>query len=314
MRTIGVIPARFAATRFMGKVLADLGGKPVIQHVWENARQARTLDDLIIAADDERIIKAAEAFGAKAVFTSPDQPTGTDRLLEVVNPLDVDIIVNIQGDEPMVKPIMIDSLTRELQDNKGVSMATLAKLIEDKDEIEDPNVVKVVIDRNGYALYFSRSIIPYPRYSEKAKYYKHLGIYAYTKDFLFEFANLGKAGLEETEGLEQLRVLAHSRRIKVVETNIDTIGIDTPADLERAKVALGFEDAVPVENDGTSLENERNEEPKNECEGPCAASRCEAEPDGIGKSVEGASECQDEDQAASDDKLEIIRDEWDGGI
>ena len=240
MRAIGVIPARFSSTRFIGKVLADLGGKPVVQHVWENAKKSKTLDDLIIAADDERIIKTAEGFGAKAVYTSPDQPSGTDRVIEVVNPIDVDVIINIQGDEPMVRPEMIDELARAILDSKDVYMATLARKIENKNEIKDPNIVKVVKDKNGFALYFSRSVIPYPRYETIPLYYKHIGLYAYTKDFLFEFANLPKSHLEMSEGLEQLRVLENGYRIKVVETKFDTIGIDTLEDLKRAKQIMGL--------------------------------------------------------------------------
>ncbi|MDP3790347.1 MAG: 3-deoxy-manno-octulosonate cytidylyltransferase [Candidatus Omnitrophota bacterium] len=239
MNVIGVIPARFSSARFAGKVLADLGGKPVVQHVWENARKSKMLDDLIIATDDERVLKAAENFGAKAVYTSPDQPSGSDRLIEVVNPLDVKVVVNVQGDEPMIRPEMIDDLARAVLDNKDVYMATLAKKIEDKTEISNPNVVKVVRDKNGFALYFSRSIIPYPRYDTISAYYKHIGLYAYTKDFLFQFKNLPKSYLEMTEGLEQLRVLESGYKIKVIETKFDTVGIDTPEDLEKARAIIG---------------------------------------------------------------------------
>lgn len=240
MRVIGVIPARFGSTRFAGKVLADLGGKPVVQHVWENAKKSKLLEDLVIAADDDRIIKAAENFGAKAVYTSPDQPSGTDRLIEVVNPIDVDVIINIQGDEPMVQPGMIDDLAGAILGDKEVYMATIAKKIEDKKEIKDPNVVKVIKDKYGFAIYFSRSVIPYQRHETKPIYYKHIGLYAYTKDFLFEFANLPKSHLEMTEGLEQLRALENGYRIKVIETKFDTIGVDTPEDLKKARIAMGL--------------------------------------------------------------------------
>ena len=238
MNVIGVIPARFSSARFAGKVLADLGGKPVVQHVWENAKKSKLLDDLIIASDDERVLKAARDFGAKAVYTSPDQPSGSDRLIEVINPIDVKVVINIQGDEPMIKSEMIDDLARAILDDKDVYMATLAKKIEDKNEIENPNVVKVVKDKNGFALYFSRSVIPYRRHETMPMYYKHIGIYAYTKDFLFQFTNLQKSYLEMTEGLEQLRVLENGYKIKVIETKFDTIGIDTPEDLERARAVL----------------------------------------------------------------------------
>ena len=243
MKAIGVIPARWGATRFEGKVLADLLGKPVIQHVWENAKKAKALDDLVVACDDERIMKVVEGFGGKAVYTSPDQPSGTDRLAEVVNPMEVDIAVNIQGDEPLVKPIMIDNLVITLEDEKIAQMATMIKKIDDESERTNSNVVKVVVDKNGYALYFSRYSIPYNRTGEsdekkRPTYYKHIGLYAFTKDFLFTFRNLPKSSLENAEKLEQLRVLENGYKIKVVETKLDTIGIDRPEDLKRAEEAL----------------------------------------------------------------------------
>lgn len=243
MKAIGVIPARWGATRFEGKVLANLLGKPVIQHVWESAKKAKTLDDLVVACDDERILKVVEGFGGKAIYTSPDQPSGTDRLAEVVNPLDVEIVVNIQGDEPLVKPIMIDSLVIALENEKLAQMATMIKRIEDDSELTNSNVVKVVIDKNGYALYFSRYAIPYNRTNEvdekkRPAYFKHIGLYAFTKDFLFTFRNLPKSSLEDAERLEQLRVLEYGYKIKTVETKFDTVGVDRPADLKRAEEAL----------------------------------------------------------------------------
>ena len=243
MKAIGVIPARWGATRFEGKVLANLLGKPVIQHVWENAKNAKTLDDLVVACDDERILKVVKGFGGKAVYTSPDQPSGTDRLAEVVNPMDVDIAVNIQGDEPLMKPIMIDSLVIALQDEKIAQMATMVKKIEDDSELTNSNVVKAVIDKNGYAIYFSRYAIPYNRTGEtdpkkRPTYYKHIGMYAFTKDFLFTFRNLPNSSLENAEKLEQLRVLENGYKIKTVETKFDTIGIDRPEDIKRAEDAL----------------------------------------------------------------------------
>jgi len=243
VRAIGVIPARWGATRFEGKVIANLLGKPVIQHVWENAKKARTLDDLVVACDDERIMKVVEAFGGKAVYTSPNQPSGTDRLAEVINPLEVDIAVNIQGDEPLMKSIMIDNLVLALEDEKAAQMATMMKKIEDDTELTNSNVVKVIADKNGYAIYFSRYAIPYNRTSEadskkRPVYYKHIGIYAFTKDFLFTFRNLPHSSLENAEKLEQLRALENGYKIKVVETKFDTIGVDRPEDLKRAEEAL----------------------------------------------------------------------------
>ncbi|MFH1996413.1 MAG: 3-deoxy-manno-octulosonate cytidylyltransferase [Candidatus Omnitrophota bacterium] len=243
MKAIGIIPARWASTRFEGKVLADLCGKPVIQHVWERAKKAKTLDDLIIAADNEKTIKAVKEFGGKVVFTSSDQPSGTDRLAEAVNPLDVDIVVNIQGDEPLIRPITIDNLVMALESEKQAQMATVIKKIDDAREIANPNVVKVVIDKNEYAIYFSRSVIPYERADglgdgTRPVYYKHIGLYAYTKDFLFTFRKLPHSALEKAEKLEQLRVLEYGYKIKTVETKFDTVGIDTIEDLEKVREML----------------------------------------------------------------------------
>jgi len=243
MKAIGIIPARWGATRFEGKVLANLLGKPVIQHVWENARRAKTLDDLIVACDDERILKVVQGFGGKAVYTSPDQPSGTDRIAEVVNPIDVRIAVNIQGDEPLIKPIMIDSLVLALEDEKIAQMATIIKKVDDGEELMNSNVVKVVVDKNGYALYFSRYAIPYNRTGvtdpkKRPVYYKHIGLYAYTKDFLFTLRSLPVSLLENAEKLEQLRVLESGYKIKTVETKFDTVGIDRPEDLRRAEDEL----------------------------------------------------------------------------
>ncbi len=241
MECIGVIPARFSSTRFEGKVLADINGKPMLQHVWERAKEAKVLDEVIIACDDERVLAAAKAFGAHVVFTSKGHPSGTDRIIEVVNPLEVRVVVNIQGDEPLVSPLMIDTLARTLMDHKNIPMATVMKRIEDPAEVQDPHVVKVVVDRNGFALYFSRAAIPHRAVNSDAAetvHYKHIGLYAYTKDFLFTYKNLPQSRLEQTEKLEQLRVLEEGYKIKVIETKFETIGVDTPADLERLKEYL----------------------------------------------------------------------------
>lgn len=238
MDVIGVIPARYSSTRLAGKVLADIMGKPMLQHVWERAKLSRMLDDLIIACDDEVIRKVAIEFGAKAVMTSREHTCGTDRISEVVNPLDVKIIVNIQGDEPLIHPMMIDSVARALLENRSLNMATVMKRITDTAQVSDPNVVKVVVDKDNFALYFSRAPIPYlaaGSQMDQVTYYKHIGLYAYTKDFLFTYKNLPVSNLEKAEKLEQLRVLAEGFRIKVIETKFDTVGVDTPEDLERAK-------------------------------------------------------------------------------
>ncbi|MFA5114557.1 MAG: 3-deoxy-manno-octulosonate cytidylyltransferase [Candidatus Omnitrophota bacterium] len=241
MNVIGVIPARYSSTRFNGKVLADLCGRPLLQHVWERARGARLLDDLIVACDDERVFQAAGGFGAKAVMTARAHVSGTDRISEVVNPLDVRIVINIQADEPLIHPTMIDALAQTLLDDSSLSMATLMQKIDDTALIRDPHAVKVVVDKNGFALYFSRAPIPFCAPNSEVRdpaYYKHIGLYGYTKDFLFVYKNLPVSRLEEIERLEQLRVLEGGYRIKVIETKHDTIGVDTPEDLERVRQYL----------------------------------------------------------------------------
>jgi len=241
MDVLGVIPARYQSARFAGKVLADILGKPMLQHVWERAKKSRMLDDLIIACDHEIILKAAVKFGAKAVLTSKEHTCGTDRISEVVNPLDVKIVINIQGDEPLVHPLMIDSVARSLMEDKTLNMATIMRKIETTEQVFDPHVVKVVVDKNNFALYFSRAPIPFlaPNADiEQVVYYKHIGLYGYTKDFLFTYKNLPVSNLEKTEKLEQLRVLAQGLKIKVIQTPFDTIGVDTPEDLAKVKEQL----------------------------------------------------------------------------
>jgi len=241
MDVIGVIPARFSSKRFEGKVLADILGKPMIQHVWERAKEALMLDDLIIACDHESVASAAREFGAKVVLTSKGHSCGSDRIAEVVNPLDVKIIVNIQGDEPLIHPSMIDGVARALIEHSTIAMATIMRKIDDPSQINDPNVVKVVVDKNNFALYFSRAAIPHLAINSLVTapvYYKHIGLYGYTKDFLFTYKNLPASSLEKTECLEQLRVLEEGFRIKVIETKFDTIGVDTPEDLEKIKAYL----------------------------------------------------------------------------
>jgi 3-deoxy-manno-octulosonate cytidylyltransferase (CMP-KDO synthetase) len=241
MNCIGIIPARFGATRFEGKVLANLLGKPVLQHVWEQAKKSKMLDDLIIACDDERIEKRCQEFGAKVVMTSKGHASGTDRLTEVVQPLDVKVIVNIQADEPLVHFTMIDDAARCLLENSDCVMATIIKAITEPSQLSDPNVVKVVKDKDGNALYFSRALIPFQRdKGPKApvRYYKHIGLYSYTKDFLFTFKNLPPSLLEQAEKLEQLRVLEAGFKIRTLETGLDTVGVDTPEDLRRVEAIL----------------------------------------------------------------------------
>lgn len=244
MEAIGIIPARYSSKRFSGKVLADICGKPMIQHIWERAKKALLLDEVIIACDDERVFAVARDFGANCLMTAKEHLSGSDRITEVVSPIDVKVVVNIQADEPLIEPLMIDSLVEVLLRDNSIYMATLIKQIENAKEINDPNIVKVVVDKNNFALYFSRAPIPYRAGNAEVKpvYYKHIGLYAYTKDFLFIYKNISPSSLERAERLEQLRVLEEGFRIKVIETGFDTIGVDTPKDLERVKRVLNPND------------------------------------------------------------------------
>ena len=237
MRVVGVIPARYASTRLPGKPLVDILGKPMIQHVYENAARSKTLEQLIVATDDERILAAVAAFGGRAVLTSRDHDTGTDRVAEVVRGLDVEVVVNIQGDEPFVHPGMIDEVVQPLLDDPELPMCTSMHEITDKADFDNPNVVKVIISLAGNALYFSRSLIPYPRKTEGHRAFEHIGMYAYRRGFLLKYAGLPQTPLEKLESLEQLRVLEHGYRLRVVETRQDYIplSVDTPEDLERAR-------------------------------------------------------------------------------
>src|SRR3989338_1618829 len=245
MEAIGGIPGRYGASRFEGKLLKDLCGKPVIQHVYERARKAKLLDDLIIAADDDRILKVVEGFGGKGIFTSKSHTTGTERLTEVVSEMDVRVIVNIQGDEPLIHPLLIDDLVRAMQADPKLKMATVAKKSHSAEEFRSKDVVKLTMDENGSALYFSRAAIP--ALAKPAPggdwFYKRIGIYAYTKDFLFELKKFPPSYLEKKEKLEQLRALENGYRIRVIETAFETVGIDTPEDLELAKARLEQENA-----------------------------------------------------------------------
>lgn len=236
MKTIGVIPARMASTRFPGKVLANIGGKPMIQWVWEKAKKAKKLGDVLIACDHPSVFAAAKKFGANAVMTDPKHPSGSDRIAEAVGRVPCDIIVNIQGDEPFIDPATINDLASLLQGDGDVHMGTVIKPIVSDEEFVNPNVVKCVVDEAGFALYFSRSPIPYLRdkTSKKPSRYKHLGLYAYRKDFLLQYKDWPRSSLEAVEQLEQLRVLERGYRIKTTVTHDESIAIDTPDDLTKA--------------------------------------------------------------------------------
>lgn len=232
MKVLCVIPARYASTRLPGKPLSLIAGKPMIQRVYERACQAKIPYEVVVATDNELVKKAIDSCGGKAVMTSPDHPSGTDRLAEVALMYpDVDVIVNVQGDEPMIPPEVIDRLAMCFEDDADLKMATM-KVKMDEEDYNNPAAVKVVTDMNGYALYFSRSLMPYPR-NKPADYkvFKHVGIYAYRRDFLLKYAALAPTPLERAESLEQLRALENGYKIKVLESDFQGIGVDTPEDL-----------------------------------------------------------------------------------
>ena len=232
MKVLCVIPARYASTRLPGKPLSMIAGKPMIQHVYERACQAQLPNEVVVATDNELVEKAVLDFGGKAVMTSPDHPSGTDRLAEVALMYpDVDVIVNVQGDEPMIPPEVIDRLAEAFNGDADLNMATM-KVVMDEEDYENPAAVKVVTDQQGYALYFSRSLVPYPRNKpEGFKVFKHVGIYAYRRNFLLKYAALAPTPLEKAESLEQLRALENGYKIKVLESDFQGIGVDTPEDL-----------------------------------------------------------------------------------
>jgi len=236
MKIIGVIPARYDSTRFPGKPLVNIAGKPMIQHVWENTSKSKLINELYVATDDKRIFKTVVGFGGDAVMTSNRHKSGSDRIGEVIKKKNCDIVVNIQGDEPFINPLNIDKTIRPLLEVKNIRVSTLCTPIKHRDEINNPNVVKVVVDKNGFALYFSRLAVPYNR--DKAKnivYYKHIGLYVYRKKYLLEFIKLKPSKPEIAEKLEQLRILENGTRIKIVLTNIDSFTIDTKSDLKKIK-------------------------------------------------------------------------------
>ncbi|MEG8946886.1 3-deoxy-manno-octulosonate cytidylyltransferase [Rosettibacter firmus] len=240
---VGIIPARFASTRLMGKPLADIGGKPMIQHTWENARKSKLLEKVVIAVDDEKVFEVVKDFGAEVYMTPKNIASGSDRIALVAKELpEADIVVNIQGDEPFINGKMIDEAIEPLLFDKKVNVSTLVKRITSVDELKSPSVVKVVFDYNNYALYFSRSPIPYVRDAktnleriETGEIYKHIGLYVFRKETLMKFTSLKPTDLEKIEKLEQLRMLEHGIKIKIVVTEYDTLSVDTPKDLDIAR-------------------------------------------------------------------------------
>jgi 3-deoxy-manno-octulosonate cytidylyltransferase (CMP-KDO synthetase) len=239
LHVVAIVPARFASSRLPGKPLADIDGRPMIEHVYRRAQASSVVSQVIVATDDLRIATRVNDFGGKVRLTKATHQTGTDRLAEVAASLDCDIVVNVQGDEPLIDPRSIDQVVAPFADS-SVQMTTLYKRIVRPAELGDPNVVKVVVDRGGFALYFSRSPIPHVRDPRGGwpPLYRHVGLYAYRRSALLVLASLEPTPLERAESLEQLRALEHGIRIKAVETTYDSIGVDTPEDLEQVRRLL----------------------------------------------------------------------------
>ena len=238
-KILGVIPARFASTRFPGKSLAIIDSRTMLEHVYERASMARYLGPIVVATDDERISETARRFGARVKMTRADHSSGTDRVAEVASAFDdVELVVNIQGDEPLIDPEAIDAAILPLLEEPAIPMGTLKKRIEDPREVDDPNVVKVVTDRFENAIYFSRSTIPWPRGQSSIFHYKHIGLYVYRRNFLLKYSDFPVGPLEQAERLEQLRAVENGFKIRVVETNYESFGVDTVEDLERVQTMI----------------------------------------------------------------------------
>ncbi len=244
MKAIAIIPARYASSRFPGKPLVEIAGKTMIEHVYRRASLAQSLQGVWVATDDQRIFDAVRAFGGLVVMTRSDHPSGTDRIAEAASALEADVVVNVQGDEPLLDPAEIDAVVSPFADSADLLMSTARVRILDPRDVADPGVVKVVCDREGYALYFSRLPLPYYRSGDAGEHYKHLGLYAYRKSFLQQYAALQPTPLEQAECLEQLRVLENGHRILVVTVEHDAVSVDTPEDLERVE-ALFQDNATP---------------------------------------------------------------------
>lgn len=241
MTAVAVIPARYGASRFPGKPLASIAGQPMIQRVWSGARQAKRISRVIVATDDERIAEACRSFGAEVALTRADHPTGTDRLGEVASGLDDDVVVNVQGDEPLIEGFVIDAAVEALSEDPEVPMATVVHALE-PEALEDPNRVKVVLDRRGRALYFSRSPIPHARGPARPARWQHVGLYAYRREFLLEFVGLPPTPAEEAEQLEQLRALEHGFPIRcAIVEGWRSAAVDVPTDIGRVEARIAEE-------------------------------------------------------------------------
>jgi len=253
MKVVAIIPARYGSTRFEGKPLVDILGKPMIQRVYEGVCQSKLIDEVIVATDDQRIIEVVQRFGGKGVMTSPKCFTGTDRVAEVAQKIRSEIIVNVQGDEPLIRGSIIDKAIRPLLTDDTLSMSTLMTRIEDVKDWLNPHIVKVVVNQKGFALYFSRSPIPFPRDLQinrlewnpfgtrrplPKKVFKHIGVYVFRRKFLLHFTRMKPTPLEKLEKLEQLRALENGHRIKVIAVNYEPICVDTPEDLNKVKAFL----------------------------------------------------------------------------
>jgi 3-deoxy-manno-octulosonate cytidylyltransferase (CMP-KDO synthetase) len=238
---LAVVPARYASTRFPGKPLAPIAGRPMIQHVVERVRQSKLVSRVVVATDDARIKSAVEAFGAEAILTRSDHANGTDRVAEVAAHVPAQIYVNVQGDEPLIDPGTVDAVIAAMLEDESVQIATPCVAIEEPKDIMDPNVVKVVRDFDGNGIYFSRAPIPWVRDTNanvKAEHWKHLGLYAYRREALLEYQTLPPGDLERVEQLEQLRWLENGFRIRVAETEYDAVSVDVPSDVERVEKLL----------------------------------------------------------------------------
>ncbi len=246
---LAVIPARHGSSRFPGKVLAPLAGKPLVAHAYSRAVQARRVAGACVAADDPRIVDALEPLGIPVEMTDAGHPSGTDRIAEVARRRDAGVIVNVQGDEPLIDPRTIDDTVDALLGDPDCVMATARRRITDPESIENPNVVKVVCDLQGRALYFSRWPVPYARDGGAAAHWQHIGLYVYRRDFLLTYAGLPPSPLEEAERLEQLRVLENGYRIAVAETDYVSVSVDTPGDLERVAAMLDAGGGAGKEDD-----------------------------------------------------------------
>lgn len=233
IRIIGIIPARFGSSRFPGKPLADIYGKSMIQRVYEQCRKTSVLQDVIVATDDERIASHVISFGGRVMMTSPEHQSGTDRCAEIAASLDCDAVINIQGDEPFIDPAQVELLASAFE-NSNTQIASLVKKITSPEDIANPNIVKAVINLQGEAVYFSRSVVPYNRTPGNIiTYYKHIGIYGYRKQVLLDITRLPVSTLEKAESLEQLRWIENGYRIALRETSLETLAVDTPEDLQR---------------------------------------------------------------------------------